>query len=180
MPGTDHLFFDIQFLKPLHNTDYRFTVFSRTRGIVNYESNANILSAAYISYTSKIGLGTSIIGAINSSNGPSTAVGLNFLKAKKAFTIFALSALEIGNPVGYSLFTIMRYTPDLKTDWKLYSSLELFTLFRNEGHQISSERIRIGLDHKGFQFGIGGNFTQFGNGFVLLDNYGLFIRKTFN
>ena len=180
MPGTDNLFFDIQFLKPLKKNDYKFTVFSRTRGIVDYESNANILSAAYVSYTSKIGLGVSIIGAVNSSNGPNGAAGVNFLKVKNNFTIFALAAVEAHHPIGYSLFTIIRYTPDIKDNWKLYSSLELFTLYRKGGHEVSSERIRLGLDHKNFQFGLGANLTQFGNEFTAIDNYGLFIRKSFN
>ncbi|MCI5055300.1 MAG: hypothetical protein MRY83_04275 [Flavobacteriales bacterium] len=179
MPGTENMFFDIQFLKPLQEDNYKFTVFSRTRGIVDYESNANILSAAYVSYSSKMGLGLSVIGAVNSGSGPSTAGGINILKAKKDFSIFALMAIEFEDPLGYSFFTIMRYTPLLRGDWKLYSSLELFTLFRKSGHEVSSERIRLGLDFKGLQFGLGTNLTQFTNEFISAENYGVFVRKSF-
>ncbi|MEO0405218.1 MAG: hypothetical protein AAF193_10135, partial [Bacteroidota bacterium] len=107
MPGTENTFFDIQFLKPIKKGDYRFTTFSRTRGIVDYGGNANILSAAYVSYTSKIGLGTTAIGYVNSDSGPGIAGGINFLKSTESFSVFSLISIEAGTGLGYSFFSIL-------------------------------------------------------------------------
>lgn len=179
MPGTENVFVDVQFLKPLKQNDYRFSVFSRTRGIVDYENNANILSAAYVSYTSKPGVGFSLIGSMSSFSGASSAVGVNYLKAGKNYSVFALAAVELQNEPGYSFFSIAKYFPRISENCKGYFSLELFTLFNRFGHQISVERARLGLDYKRLQFGLGANLDQFGEAFSFGGNYGIFIRKEF-
>lgn len=163
MGGNNGLFADVQFFKPLSGTNYRFSVFSRTRGTLSYENKANILTAAYFNYTSKVGVGASLIGSLSSSNGVGGAVGINYFKAHKALTVFILTAVEIDDPPRYSYFSIFRYQPKIKGDWKLYTSLELYSLFGNTGHLASVQRVRVGVDWKKLQFGPAANLSELGS-----------------
>lgn len=179
MAGNEGLFADVQYFKPLFGKDYQFSVFSRTRGTLSYENKANILSAAYFNYTSKYGVGASVIGSLSSSNGGGGAAGINYFKVHKALTVFILTAVEIDDPPRYSYFSIFRYQPKLKGDWKMYSSLELYSLFGNTGHLVSVQRIRVGVDWKKLQFGPAANLSELGSDPIFIGNYGFFIRREF-
>ena len=48
-----------------------------------------------------------------------------------------------------------------------------------DGHAFSVERVRVGLDFRGYQFGVAGNFQQLGTDFKTNDNLGGFVRKSF-
>ncbi|MEL6833849.1 MAG: hypothetical protein AAFY48_04520 [Bacteroidota bacterium] len=62
----------------------------------------------------------------------------------------------------------------------MYSSLELFTVLRKGRHAASVQRIRLGLDHRSYQFGLGLNLLSVSTDWTLLDdNLGLFIRHAF-
>lgn len=179
MPGTDRVFIDIQFLKPWKENDYKFTVFSRTRMTVDYSNQPNFFSAAYANYTSKPGLGISVIGSVSNGRGFSPTVGINYLKVRNDFSIFLLVAMELEENPEYSLFTISKYRPSIGENWKLYTSLELFSLVNHNGHQVSVQRARVGVDRKSLQFGVAANLGQYGSSPIWDDNYGIFIRKEF-
>ena len=100
-----------------------------------------------------------------------TAVSVSYLKHK--FGPFA-------SELGYSWFSIARYTPDLSQTWGLYTSLELFSNFDKEGHVASVQRMRLGLQKQGYQFGLGLNLSGLGKTYAQTDaNPGLFVRKQF-
>lgn len=179
MAGQRGLFADIQYLKPLFGDTYRFSVFARTRGTLSYENKANILAATYFNYTSKYGIGASVLGSLSSSNGGGGGAGINYFKVHKALTVFILTAVEINKPPEYSFFSIIRYKPKLKGDWKLYTSLELYTLVGETGHLASVQRARVGVDWKNLQFGPAANLTELGNTPTYTGNYGFFVRREF-
>ena len=153
-------------------------MFSRTTATIDYNNNTSLFSGAYLNYTSKSGFGGSLVGRVT-GNGASTDIGVHFSKLKSDWMLFALSSISIKSELEYSWFSIFRYTPTLKNDWKLYSGLELFTLFNQNNHVISVQRIRLGLDYHGFQFGVGGNIAHLGTDWESGTNIGGFIRKTF-
>lgn len=179
MAGDKGLFADIQYLRPLFGETYRFSVFARTRGTLSYENKANLLAAAYFNYTSKYGIGASILGNISSSNGGGGGAGINYFKVHKGLTAFVLAAVEVNVPPQYSLFSIIRYQPVLKDNWKLYTSLEVYTLVGHTGHLASVQRIRVGVDWKKLQFGPAVNLTELGNTPTYTGNYGFFVRREF-
>jgi len=179
MAGNEGLFADVQYFKPLFGPDYRFSIFSRTRGTLSYANKPNILTAAYFNYTFKYGVGVSVIGSLSSSNGGGGAAGINYFKVHKALTAFILTAVEIEKDPKYSFFSILRYQPVLKGDWKLYTSLELYTLVGSVGHLASVQRIRAGVDYKKLQFGPAANLSELGPTAVYGGNYGFFIRREF-
>ena len=130
MGGNQRLFVDVQWLKPL-DTNYRGSIFSRTRATLDYEGNSNVFLGLYGNYTSKIGLGASLVGRISSS-GNGADVGIHLFKQNKDWLLFALASAGFNTEgaLEYSWFSITRFTPVIKGDWKAYISLELFS-FKN-------------------------------------------------
>ncbi|MEM6800852.1 MAG: hypothetical protein AAF696_05580 [Bacteroidota bacterium] len=177
MPGTKRIFIDAQYLKFL-DTHKSFSLFSRTRATAAYDEQAtDLFTGAYFNYTTKSGFGGSLLGRISSRNS-GVDIGVHYFKAKKSFMIFALTSINISDELLYSWFSILRFTPELKKDWKLYSSLELFSAFGEIGHLSSVQRIRLGLDREAYQFGFAINLNE--SRFAETDvNPGIFVRKQF-
>ena len=177
MAGDKGIFVDAQWLKFM-DSKYRWSLFSRTRATVNYENQTDFFTGAYLNYTTKSGIGASIVGKIGSAGAGGDA-GIHIFKAKENWTLFGLAAVGLKKQLEYSWFSIFRFTPKIGENWKLYTSLELFFLFRQGQHLFSVQRFRIGLDWKGFQFGIANNLAELGSEFTTKNNFGGFIRKSF-
>jgi hypothetical protein len=178
MAGTERIFVDAQWLETF-DEEGKWSLFSRTRATVNYENKTDLFSGAYLNYTTRSGFGGTLLGRI-SSQGAGGDGGIHFFKASSRFIIYALASVGLDSEFSGSWFSILRFTPELSPSWKIYSSLELFSNFNSEGHVASVQRIRAGLDKKGFQFGLALNLTGIGKGYDSQDsNPGVFIRKQF-
>ena len=178
MPGTERIFVDAQWLKTFDQAKH-ISFFSRSRATVDYDQNTDLFTGGYLNYTSKVGLGGTILGRISSlSSG--FDVGPHFFKRKSNWMLYALASIELSNELGYSWFSIFRFTPSFNDNWKLYSSLELFSNFNDAGHVASVQRIRLGLDYKSYQFGLAINLSGIGRNYQIKDeNPGIFLRKVF-
>ncbi|MCG8326817.1 MAG: hypothetical protein MI974_03975 [Chitinophagales bacterium] len=179
MTGTERIFIDAQYLKFFDDAN-KISLFSRARATTGYEqSNTNLFTGAYLNYTTKSGFGGTLLGRISSfSSG--IDVGAHYFKANKRLLVYALPSININDELLYSWFSIVRFTPVIKNDWKLYTSLELFSAFAEQGHLSSVQRIRLGMDKHGYQFGFAINLSERGKDFKNKDsNPGLFVRKQF-
>lgn len=178
MPGTERVFVDAQWLKTF-DEERKWSLFSRSRATTDYEENTSLFTGAYLNYTGKAGFGGTLLGSI-SSLGSGGDVGVHFFKAQQSFMIYALASIQLQSELGYSWFSILRYTPKLSEKWRVYSSLELFSSFLRENHLASVQRIRAGLSKKGYQFGLALNLSGLGKDYSTTDsNPGVFIRKEF-
>ena len=179
MPGHKFLFTDVQFLKNF-DPAYRFTLFSRTRARIVYDNDqVDFFSGAYLNYTSPSGFGGSVVGRITQA-GSDVDLGAHFFKQSSTLSFFGLASASITNVGVYSWFSILRYRPALSEQWKLYISLELFSALNKGTHLASTQRIRLGLEIKSYQFGLATNLTQIGDEFSgINENIGLFLRKEF-
>ena len=177
MAGTKRIFVDVQYLK-FFDSKYKTSLFSRARATAAYNNQkTDLFTGAYLNYTASSGFGGTLIGRIG-SNGAGFDLGIHYFKAKKSFMIYALPSININDQLLYSWFSILRYTPDLNEKWKLYSSLELFSAFGQIGHLSSVQRMRLGIDRNGYQFGFAINASE--SRFTDVDvNTGLFLRKQF-
>ena len=177
MPGTKRMFVDAQYLK-FFDIENRISLFSRARATAEYdEQNTDLFTGAYLNYTTSSGFGGTILGRI-SSNSSGVDAGIHFFKASKSFVIYALPSINIGDELLYSWFSILRFTPELSKDWKFYTSLELFSAFTQVGHLSGVQRIRVGVDRNGYQFGVAVNLYE--SRFSDIDvNPGVFFRKQF-
>ena len=178
LPGTERIFTDAQWLE-VFDEEKRWSLFSRSRATVDYQDNTDLFTGAYLNYTSKMGLGATLLGRV-SSRGAGSDAGSHFFKAGNQWMIYALASIALSSELSYSWFSILRFTPKLSGKWRVYSSLELFSNFEAEGHVASVQRIRVGLDRAGFQFGLGLNLSGLGKTYSTTDsNLGVFIRKQF-
>ncbi len=178
MTGTERIFADVQWLKAF-DEERRWTLFSRSRATVDYDDNTNLFMGAYLSYTSASGFGGTLVGRISNVGGGSDA-GVHYFKTSKSFVIYALTSVALQSDLRYSWFSIMRWTPDLNERWKWYTSLELFSAFDKQGHAFSVQRVRGGVDFKGYQFGLAINLSGAGTDYSTTDsNPGIFVRKQF-
>ena len=178
MSGTERIFADAQWLRTL-DEDKKWSLFSRTRATVDYEENTNLFTGGYLNYTTPSGIGGTILGRISSQSAGSDA-GVHFFKANAEVMLFALASVELSKELSYSWFSILRFIPSLSDRWKLFTGLELFTNFGEEGHVASVQRLRLGLSREGYQFGFGLNLSGIGKNYEETDtNPGIFIRKQF-
>ena len=177
MFGTERIFADVQFLEFMDD-NHRVSIFSRCRATAEYKSdNTNLFSGAYLNYTSNNGLGTTVLGRI-SSKSSGVDIGLHYFKSAGNFMLYALSSINVNDDLFYSWFSILRYTPSLNNKIDLYSSLELYSAFIRDGHLSSVQRIRLGINIDGNQFGISSNLNQLRNQ-NSNGNHGIFLRKEF-
>jgi len=178
MPGTERVFIDNQWLKSFDEKG-KWSLFSRSRATVDYSENTNLFTGAYLNYTTKSGIGGTVLGRV-STLGAGGDAGIHFFKANESFLIYALASIEMQSELAYSWFSILRYTPAINSDWKVYTSLELFTNFSQGYHLASVQRIRIGLGHSNYQFGLALNLSGLGHKYDNTDiNPGIFFRKQF-
>ena len=178
MPGTEYFFADVQFFRPL-DQQFRSSFFHRTRVQLDYDNQASFFTAAYLNYTTASGLGPSLVSRLDNGGG-NLDVGLHYYRQNGATSFFGLLAASLTDGGVISWFSILRHTPTIAENWKLYSSLELFTVLRKADHTASIQRLRLGLSHRSYQFGLAANLLELGNDFVFLnDSYGLFIRTEF-
>lgn len=178
MAGTERMFIDAQWLKAFDD-GYRWTLFSRSRATADYEDNTSLFSGVYLNYTVKSGFGLTLLGKI-ADNGGGGDAGVHYFNKSDDFMLYALASVDGGDERSYNWFSIMRYTPPLAAEWKLFAGLELFTAFVDTGHAASVQRARLGLEYQDFQFGLALNTAGYGANYTNVDvNSGLFVRREF-
>lgn len=107
---------------------------------------------------------------------PQAGFNLTYFNEKGLF-LNLFPTVEVQKNPNFELFGIINYSPRISENWKFYSQILFVTNFGTKEHNISSQLVRVGLDYKDLQFGIGGNIREFSNQWVYSGNYGVFIRK---
>lgn len=110
---------------------------------------------------------------------PQVALNITYFNEKGLF-LNLFPTLEVQENPNFEIFGIINFSPRLSTNWKLYTQVLFGTNFNTKEHNISYQLIRVGLDYKGFQFGLGGNIREFSSDWIYSGNYGVFIRKNFS
>ncbi|GAB5466628.1 MAG: hypothetical protein Kapaf2KO_20640 [Candidatus Kapaibacteriales bacterium] len=177
MFGTKRIFIDAQYLE-FFDEENKISLFSRARATAEYDNqNSDLFTGAYLNYTTKSGFGGTVLGRI-ASGGSGIDAGVHYFKATRSVMIYALPSININDKLLYSWFSIIRYTPTINKDLKMYTSLELFSAFNEIGHLSSVQRIRLGVDKKSYQFGVAVNLNE--RRYLDTDvNPGVFLRKQF-
>lgn len=180
MAGHERIFIDAQYLK-YFDDNYKWSLFSRARATTTYGENpsTDLFSAGYLNYTIKNGFGVSAVGRI-STFGSGIDLGPHVLKRIKSWTLFILPTININNELLYSWFSILKFEPTLSEKFKLYTSYEQFSAFNSNGHSISVQRIRIGINKSNFILGVAANLRESGTDLSNFNsNIGAFIKKEF-
>lgn len=119
-------------------------------------------------------------GAINSATGFSPSFGLQFALPFHDFFLLLAPRVEIFNNKAAEILGFLEYKPMFSENWGLYSRVQALYAhsLKNDTHEISYVRFRLGASYKNFQFGLGTNHTAYGPIKFGKNLYGIFARTT--
>jgi len=182
MAGTKRVFFDVKIIK-IFDGHENWSLLNRSRATAEYdEYNTDLFTGTYLNYSTNAGFGGTLVGNISSTNS-GFDVGVHYFKATSKFFAYILPAIRIKDELLLTGISFLRYSPDLKNDWKLFLSLEVFTAFNKNGHLKSGQRARAGFSKKGYSFGLAVNILEKGTPGDEVDevdvNPGVFVGKSF-
>lgn len=103
-----------------------------------------------------------------------------YFKMKKNFSYVIFNRVDIWKNPSVELVTIFEYKPEISNKTKLYSRLQLQTIWDKNSHLKSAQQVRLGLEMNRLQFGLAVNLDQYGENFTAYQNYGIFLRKEIN
>jgi hypothetical protein len=182
---------DIMFFKLFKNKDgqiSKFLFFNRNRASIDYKmTETNDLpqfgftEAISYNHPNLKGFAPVVVASIL-NRGVFPKAGIQFAKIKKDYTIFSWLVSETLNEPNIDFFFLARYTPKLTEKLNLFSQIELVNAFPTDEQNTFSftQRFRLGLKVKEFQFGAGLDLSQNGrSNYITTENFGGFLRYEF-
>jgi hypothetical protein len=182
---------DIMFFKFIKNKEgynSRFLFFNRNRASIDYAmtKTTNLpqfgFTEAFSYNHEKLKGFAPVVVASILNRGVYPKAGIQFAKIKKDYTIFSWVVAETLNEPNVDFFFLGRYSPKLTNKLNLFSQVEVVNAFPTaEQNNFSfTQRFRIGLKIKEFQFGVGLDLSQLGrSNFTTTENLGGFLRYEF-
>ena len=167
----------------------RFSFFNFTRFRVDYTSDSQneILSYSTVSY--RFGRGLSLAGGgFITNQGFTPVVAASYFFQNDVWMVNLFPSVEIVEDPNMEVFFTFQFRPRINNKLRFFSRLMLNSNFDFQQHNFSEQNLRVGLDYKSFQFGLGGDFTQIpvfdstDSNVVNTDfnmNFGVFLRKEF-
>ncbi len=116
-------------------------------------------------------------GAFHSERGFSPTAGMQYVRAGRNLFLLVAPRVNIESNRSYSVFSIVRYRPQLTTNVRLYAAGQLLNSFNAERHLRSYQWLRLGVEIKGTQFGLAVNLDEDGPDPDLAYNIGMFVRR---
>jgi hypothetical protein len=188
---TDVMFFKFfkQAKKSLESRgNSNWLLFNRTRASIDYRMTKEqflpqfgITGALSWNPTLLKGFAPVVVGQIFNS-GVYPKAGIQYAHIKKELTVFSWVVMEMLKNPRMDYFLLMRFTPRLTERMNLFTQFESVNVFALDEHQFFSltQRLRLGLKFREWQFGAGADFNQSGRKtFNRTDNLGGFIRYEF-
>lgn len=182
---------DVMFFKFFKNKSgqaSKFLFFNRNRASIDYAitQTTNLPQFGFteaVSYNHPKLKGFAPVVVVQVLNkGISPKSGIQFAKITKNYTIFSWAVSETLIKPNIDFFFLGRYTPKLTDKLNLFSQIELINSFPStqQNNLAFTQRFRLGLKLKEFQFGAGLDLTQQGKGiFIKNQNFGVFTRYEF-
>jgi len=182
---------DIMFLKyfknkQVENSDWLF--FNRNRASIDYRMTKTAFLPQFgfteaISYNHEKlkGFAPVIVEQIFSS-GFFQKAGIQYASITKNMTVFTWLVSETLKMPDIDFFLLFRYTPKIKDKASLFTQVESINTFPTAGadKRIFYQRLRLGIQLKSYQFGVGADLSQTGNNnYTKTNNIGGFIRHEF-
>lgn len=191
--GHERTTMDIMFFKFFKNKQdalkpNRWLFFNRNRASVDYRMTKSKFLPQFgfteaISYNHEKAKGFApVFVAQILSWGVFPKAGIQYALIKKNITVFSWMVCETLKNPELDYFILLRYTPKISNTLNLFTQAEsLNTLPTLKTENLSfTQRVRIGLELKRYQFGVGADFNQSGNiSFINLYNAGGFFRHEF-
>ena len=182
----DIMFF--RFFKNSAGESSKFLFFNRNRVAVDYEMNRteNLPQFGFtgaVSYNLPMlkGFAPVFVGQVF-NQGIYPKAGIQYVHFTSQITVFSWFVSETLQNPRRDYYILFRFTPRISEKTGLFLQAECLNTFpTNQSAKFSfSQRIRVGLKNKNFQFGIGADLAETGRDLMTLTaNTGLFLRYEF-
>lgn len=189
--GHERTTVDIMFFKYFKNKmaeNSRWLFFNRNRASIDYRMTETTYLPQFgfteaISYNHEKlrGFAPVFVGQVL-SRGVYSKAGIQYAYISKSMVVFTWLVCETLEKPDLDYFLLFRYTPKLTEKISLYTQVESVNAFptASEDDFSFTQRLRLGLSLKGFQFGAGADLTQLvNNNYVNTYNVGSFLRYEF-
>jgi hypothetical protein len=189
--GHEKATIDIMFFKYFRNKkgeNARWLFFNRNRASIDYRmTKTNYLpqfgftEAISYNHENLKGFAPVLVGQVLSW-GVYPKAGIQYAQIKREITIFTWLVCETLEKPDLDYFLLFRYTPKLTEKLHLFTQLESVNTFPTVSIENYSftQRLRVGISIKSYQFGAGADFNQTGNTtFTKISNVGGFFRHEF-
>lgn len=116
----------------------------------------------------------------NNFIGIRASAGVQYAKPFRSGLVVIIPRVDIEHHGSVELMGMIEYQPSLSGSTKLYTRLQVMTNYGAYQHNRSYQRLRVGIDLKGTQFGLGINVDEYGKESKIYMNGGFFVRKEIN
>jgi len=177
--GVDLMWF--RFFKTPQERQTPLLFFSRNRASTDYDGSGPLFgSVNAVSYNFKSGIGlVSVASFTNTGVVPKT--GIQYYATKSDFLFFGWLVVDVKTKGNVDLFGMFRYQPKLNGNWRIFSQLELFPVYKpDSGFRNLTQRLRLGLKQGSCAAGLMADFNQSGRHTLsTTNNAGGFLRVDF-
>lgn len=189
--GHERSTLDIMFFKYFKNKqgeNSRWLFFNRNRASIDYRMTKTAYLPQFgftdaISYNHKKLKGFApVLVAQVLSWGIYPKTGIQYAHISKSITVFTWLVCETLEKPDLDYFLLFRYTPELSEKINLFTQVESANAFPtvSTDNFNFTQRLRLGIQLKTYQFGAGADFNQTGNTtYTKIYNVGGFIRHEF-
>ncbi len=182
----DVMFF--KFFKTKTGESSPWLFFNRNRASVDYRMTSKTFlpqfgftEAVSFNHTKLKGFAPVAVAQIL-NRGVYPKAGIQYAHLSKTFTVFTWLVSETLQKPNLDYFLLLRFTPKISEKLHLFCQAESVNAFptAKNGAFNFTQRARLGLQIKSYQFGAGADFNQSGNGvFTHFYNAGAFVRHEF-
>jgi len=141
----------------------RTNLFLRGRTSVDYQGEVGYFGLADLSVNLVDGLDAVAEAQFIPGVGVVPRLGLGYFKKVDDFSVYGLATAGLnGENVDAEFVANLRYAPQLTDDLNLVLNLENVTNVGEQGHNFSVQRLRTGLEHDNYEFGLAADLTEAG------------------
>jgi hypothetical protein len=178
--GNNKLLFQTIIIKPI-DPEQRFDFFNISTFDYHWTPEEKFLNEgiiqSYVAYNFIKGVGIGVGATYNSFAGLSPNIVGQVVNAGRQHLVVFFAAAHLQEKPQYQGFLQLQYRPSISEDVRLFSQLMVLTNWvQFESHSRSFQQLRIGLEYKTFQFGVGTDINQYGPTPESKLTIGLFIR----
>lgn len=164
--------------------DSKWGVMHIASSIIRYKSKSEktaspgeFMNQGYIKY--KVLKGVSVIGGMFYSTAVNfkPSVGVQYTYLNKCLFITFQPRVDVAKNVNYELFGIVEHRKRLNHSIAAYSRLQFMSNHGAVYHNRSYQQLRIGIEYKLVQAGIGVQFDEYGRNVTRYSNIGFFVKK---
>ena len=177
--GNERMVADITVLQYLDSYK-KWSVYTRNQGVSrHHDKTIGFATFSSFAYHSKLGIGVSV-NLIGKTNRFYSTVGIYYEKKIRYLSLYFLSMYALHSGSLNENFISILYKCPFTKKIKLVSQNEFYNSLQNWSHNLSYERLKLGVELNKTQVGFFNETFQSGEKFNLsLVNHGLYLKQNF-